>query len=87
MGTTPDVRIYTTPWCGYCIAARKLLKKKGVEYKVIDVKGCTELVGKHLKLFTDKREISTTDGAKVALSPALQELVDSVTKRAADEVD
>ena len=24
------------------------------EYKIIDVKGCTELVGKHLVLFTDK---------------------------------
>ena len=26
------------------------------EYKIIDVKGCTELVGKHLILFTDKSQ-------------------------------
>ncbi len=28
-----------------------------LEYKIIDVKGCSELVGKHLKLFTDVIEI------------------------------
>jgi hypothetical protein len=29
-----------------------------VEYKIIDVRGCCELLGKHLKLFTDKTELS-----------------------------
>jgi phage terminase small subunit len=42
-----------------------------------------ELMGKHLKLFTDKREISTP--VKVALSPELQDLVDRITKRAEGE--
>lgn len=28
-----------------------------LEYKIIDVKGCAELIGKHLKLWTDKTEI------------------------------
>ncbi len=31
------VEIYTTQTCPYCIAAKGLLKKKGVEYKEIDV--------------------------------------------------
>jgi glutaredoxin 3 len=26
------VEIYTTPICGYCVAAKRLLNKKGVEY-------------------------------------------------------
>ena len=30
-----------------------------VEYKIIDVKGCAELIGKHLKLWVDKVELST----------------------------
>ena len=36
--------------------------KDGVfeEYKIIDVKGCSELIGRHLKLFTDKIEVSGT---------------------------
>lgn len=28
------------------------------EYKIIDVKGCAELIGKHLRLWTDKHELS-----------------------------
>lgn len=31
-------------------------KDGSIEYKIIDVKGCAELIGKHLKLFTDKVE-------------------------------
>ena len=31
------VEIYTTPWCGYCGMAKKLLGKKGVEFIEYDV--------------------------------------------------
>jgi glutaredoxin 3 len=31
------VRIYTTPFCPYCMRAKALLKKKGVEPEEIDV--------------------------------------------------
>jgi glutaredoxin 3 len=31
------VVIYTTQWCGYCAAARELLRSKGVEFEDIDV--------------------------------------------------
>jgi glutaredoxin 3 len=27
------VKIYTTTWCGYCHAALRLLRKKGVEFE------------------------------------------------------
>jgi glutaredoxin 3 len=33
------VRIYTTPVCPYCMSAKRLLKKKGVDYEEIDVAG------------------------------------------------
>jgi glutaredoxin 3 len=32
-----EIEIYTTPHCGFCIAAKRLLNKKGVPYKEIDV--------------------------------------------------
>ena len=35
-------------------------KDGSFEYKIIDVKGCAELIGKHLKLFTDKVETDIT---------------------------
>jgi glutaredoxin 3 len=31
------VEIYTSPFCGYCHAAKKLLKERGVEYEEICV--------------------------------------------------
>jgi len=31
------VEIYTTPICGYCHAAKNLLKKKGIAFTEIDV--------------------------------------------------
>jgi len=31
------VEIYTSPFCGFCHAAKRLLKKKGVGYSEIDV--------------------------------------------------
>lgn len=31
------VEIYTTPYCPYCIAAKRLLDKKGVAYAETDV--------------------------------------------------
>ena len=33
----PPVEIYTTRYCPYCHAAKALLKRKGVEFKEIDV--------------------------------------------------
>jgi len=31
------VEIYTTPYCGYCAMAKRLLDRKGVTYSEIDV--------------------------------------------------
>jgi glutaredoxin 3 len=31
------IEIYTSPWCGYCHRAKRLLDKKGVEYTEYDV--------------------------------------------------
>jgi glutaredoxin 3 len=33
----PPVDIYTTRFCPYCVAAKALLKRKGVAYNEIDV--------------------------------------------------
>jgi glutaredoxin 3 len=34
-----NVKIYTTDWCGYCSAALRFLRSKGVEFEQIDVDG------------------------------------------------
>ena len=33
----PSVTLYTTPFCGYCMAAKRLLAAKGASYAEIDV--------------------------------------------------
>jgi glutaredoxin 3 len=33
----PGIEIYTSPWCGYCHRAKRLLDKKGVQYAEYDV--------------------------------------------------
>jgi len=31
------VEIYSSPWCGYCMRAKRLLDAKGVAYEDIDI--------------------------------------------------
>ena len=38
----PEVLIYTTRSCGYCLLAKRLLNNKGVSYREIDVTGDRE---------------------------------------------
>jgi len=38
----PDVEIYTREFCGYCDAAKALLRRKGVAFTEIDVTGNRE---------------------------------------------
>ena len=33
----PNVEIYTSPLCGYCHAAKRLLSQKGVSFSEVDV--------------------------------------------------
>jgi glutaredoxin 3 len=37
------VKIYTTPICGYCVMAKRLLDKRGVAYEEINAAGQTDL--------------------------------------------
>lgn len=37
------VEIFTTPWCPYCLAAKRLLSRKGVQFEETDVSGDMKL--------------------------------------------
>ena len=34
-----SIEVYTTPYCPYCISAKELLRRKGVEFAEINVAG------------------------------------------------
>lgn len=36
------VKLYTSDWCGYCSAAKRLLEKRGIAYDEIDLSGRPE---------------------------------------------
>jgi glutaredoxin 3 len=38
----PKVVLYTTPWCGFCASARRLLTEKKVAFEEIDIEGRPE---------------------------------------------
>ncbi len=41
--TNPDILMYCTKFCPYCLRAHMLLKSKGVEYRTINVGGDQKL--------------------------------------------
>lgn len=43
MAQTAKVTVYTTAWCGYCAAAKRLLKSKDVDFEEIAVDGNAEM--------------------------------------------
>jgi glutaredoxin 3 len=32
-----EIKVYTTPWCGYCVRAKALLEQRGLPYEEIRV--------------------------------------------------
>jgi glutaredoxin 3 len=43
------IELYTTPYCPYCLAAKDLLRRKGVEFKEINVSGAPALKAEMIK--------------------------------------
>ena len=37
MDNTPDIVVYSTGWCPYCVRARALLERKGLPFREIKV--------------------------------------------------
>jgi glutaredoxin 3 len=44
-----SVELYTTPYCPYCLAAKDLLRRKGVEFKEFNVSGAPDLRAEMVK--------------------------------------
>lgn len=67
----PNIKMYTTAWCGDCRNAKRFLKERGLEFEEIDIErheGAADLV---LRLNDGKRKVPTfeVDGRAFDLSP------------------
>ena len=51
------VEIYTTPFCPYCHAAKRLLQKKGAAYTEIDVSQDPDLRAKMMQRANGRRTV------------------------------
>ncbi|WP_224368357.1 glutaredoxin 3 [Hyalangium versicolor] len=51
------VKIYTTNYCGYCVRAKDLLKRKGVTYEEVDVTGNDEAREKLVEMSSGQRTV------------------------------
>ena len=81
------VLMYTTPWCGYCSAARELLQSKNVDFEEIDVsmdsKLRTEMIDKTNRtsvpqIFINEQHIGGySDMAELEQKDELQSLLDT----------
>ena len=34
---TPELTMYTTPWCGYCVRLKKQLEREGIPFDEVDI--------------------------------------------------
>ncbi|MCY1045806.1 glutaredoxin 3 [Corallococcus sp. bb12-1] len=51
------VKIYTTTYCGFCVRAKDLLKRKGVDYTEVDVTGNDEERAKLVEMSGGQRTV------------------------------
>lgn len=51
------IEIYTSPTCGYCHAAKRLLREKGVEFHEIDIRARPERLGEMINRAGGRRTV------------------------------
>ncbi len=51
------IEIYTTPFCPYCIRAKRLLEQKGATFREIDVMGDNEARGEMIRRANGRRTV------------------------------
>ncbi len=51
------VKIYTTTYCGFCVRAKDLLKRKGVDFQELDVTGDDAMRAKLVELSGGQRTV------------------------------
>ena len=51
------MEIYTTNYCGYCVRAKDLLKRKGVDFEEVDVTGDDDMRAKLVERSVGQRTV------------------------------
>ena len=71
----PDVKMYTTTWCGVCVHTKRYLKSKNVEIEEIDIEEHPEFGDKIEELTGGFRVVPTLEiDGKMLVNPSRQEI-------------
>ena len=72
------IRMYFSPWCGDCRAAKRYLDQRGVAYEPINIEEHPEAVDLIIEKNDGKRKVPTfeVDGRCFAVSPFDPDLLD-----------
>lgn len=65
------IRMYVSPWCGDCRAAKHFLEERGIEYEPINIEENPDAVDLIIEKNNGKRKVPTfeVDGRWFAVSP------------------
>lgn len=69
--TMPNIRIYTTPWCGDCRAAKRFLAEKAMDYEEINIEEACGAADALMRATGGEKSVPTfdIDGFWVTCSP------------------
>ena len=71
----PDVKMFTTTWCGICVHTKRYLKSKNVDFEEIDIEEQTEYGDKIEELTGGYRVVPTLEiGGKYYVNPSRPEI-------------
>jgi mycoredoxin len=69
--TTPEIVMYSTPWCGDCRRAKQFLRERGVAFREINIEESPEAEDLVLRVNDGLRKVPTIEvaGRYFACSP------------------
>jgi mycoredoxin len=60
--------VYTTPWCGDCIVAKRFLGERGIAYEEVDIEQDPEAAEIVMRLNDGMRKVPTLDVEGIIVS-------------------
>ncbi len=77
----PDVKMYTTTWCGICVHTKRYLNSKNVEFEEIDIEEQPQYGDMIEKLTGGFRVVPTLDiNGKVMVNPSRKEIDEALAE-------
>ena len=76
----PDIRLYTTRWCGYCVRLKRALEREGIEFDEVDIETDAEAADFVMSVNGGNATVPTVvlpDG-RALTNPPLPELLSAV---------